>query len=60
VQGKGQQVEGDEDVGEGHLAAAEAVLEVVSAGLEDVRSRYRSSSAPGRRRPIRPRCPPRP
>ena len=36
MEGKGQQVEGDEDIGEGLLAMPEAVLEVVSAGLEDV------------------------
>ena len=36
VEGKGQQIEGDEDIGEGLLAVPEAVLEVVSAGLEDV------------------------
>ena len=36
MEGKGQQVEGDEDIGEGLLAVPEAVLEVVSAGLEDV------------------------
>src|SRR5208282_1841038 len=36
MEGKGQQVEGDEDVGEGLLAVPEAVLKVVSAGLEDV------------------------
>src|SRR5208337_703988 len=36
VEGEGQQVECDEDIGEGLLAVPEAVLEVVSAGLEDV------------------------
>ncbi len=69
MEGKGQQVEGDEDIGEGLLAVPEAVLEVVSAGLEDVeglvlyprvKPEDKPSSAPGRRRPIRPRCPLRP
>src|SRR5271166_3987054 len=36
MEGEGQQVEGDEDIGESLLAVPEAVLEVVSAGLEDV------------------------
>src|SRR5947199_834584 len=36
VAGEGEQVEGDEDAGEGLLAVAEIVLEMVSVGLEDV------------------------
>ncbi len=36
VEGEGEQVEADQEVGQGLLAVAEAVLEVVSPGLEDV------------------------
>src|SRR5258708_5877911 len=36
VEGKGQQVEGGEDVGEGLLAVTEIVFEVVDAALENV------------------------
>jgi hypothetical protein len=38
VEGEGQQVEGEEDIGEGFLAVPEAVFKVVAAGLGDVAS----------------------
>src|SRR5580692_11346142 len=37
MEGEGQQIESDEDIGEGFLAVPEAVLEVVSAGLKNVK-----------------------
>ena len=57
VEGEGRRAEGDEDIGDGVLAAPEAVCKVVSAGFGDVTSLVLlSSSAPVHRRPIRRQC----
>jgi hypothetical protein len=40
VEGEGQQVEGGEDVGEGLLAVAEIVLEVIALGFQGIKLKF--------------------